>query len=231
METYSKTGTNKIIRSHGQVVNEMDITLLSTRRPRPDLAPASLAAAKGATQSVLSDPGSAQAVESAAGGGPALAGSEWTEPDWAEKRLEKPAKAPRPFKILFVGVNANESATLNLKKEYEAIKGALDANLRNFLSEHDTPVVKHIAYSTWREVMDEVKREHPSALVFGSHSSEARGIELFQRTVIPEQMVAAIGAWNEDAREKGLNEVRVLLACRKHASCHSRDVALGPLVP
>ena len=177
-------------------------------------------------------------LEGAAGAGGAAAGPEWVEPRWADFCLEKPAKPPRPFKILFIGVNANESATLHLKEEYEAITRALDTNSRNFVLAHDTPVVKQIPYSTWREVMDEVKREHPSALVFGLHSSEARGIELFRRTVIPEQMVAAIGAWNEDARQKGRNEVRhcsqprcVLLACRKHASCHSRGVALGLLVP
>jgi hypothetical protein len=142
------------------------------------------------------------------GASAAPASPEWVEPRWAELGLETPAEAPRPFKILFVGVNANESATLHLKEEYEAIIRALDTNARNFASAHDTPVVKQIPYSTWREVMDEVKREQPSALQFGSHSSEARGIELFRKTVIPEQMVAAIGAWNDDARENGRNQVR-----------------------
>ena len=166
--------------------------------------------------------------EEAGGDGAGAASPKWVEPEWAELGLETPAKPPSPFKILFIGVNANESATLHLKQEYEAITRALDANARKFVLAHGMPVVKHIPYSTWREVMEEVKREHPSALQFGSHSSKARGIELFRKTVIPEQMKVAIRAWNEYARENGYNEVRprsqpqcVLLACKKHACWHS----------
>ena len=145
-------------------------------------------------------------VEDVGCAGAGAASSEWVEPKWAELGLDKPAKAPSPFKILFVGVNANEAATLKLKEEYKTIVDALDKNYSKLA--HDRPVVKQIPYSTWCEVMEEVQREHPSALIFGLHSDEEKGIELHTKTVRPEEMVVAIGAWNDDARAKGRNEVR-----------------------
>ena len=223
VETYSKSGTNKIIRSHGQAIHEMDITPLLQRRPRPDLAPSNLAAAAGSTPNALPNSGSAQVLEDAAEASAAPGDSSWEEPNWEGLGLEVPAKAPRPFKILFIGANANESSTLKLKEEYKAIMASLDRNSRNFASERYTPVVKQIPYSTWSEVMEEVKREHPSALQFGLHSDEAKGIELFRKTVQPEVMVPAIRAWNEHAREKGHNEVRFRLQCEpKFGQCEPK---------
>jgi hypothetical protein len=146
-------------------------------------------------------------LEGAAGSAAAPAGSDWVEPDWAELTLEKPEEAARPFKILFIGVNANESATIDLLKEFEAIENALKMSECSSMMATDRPVVKQIPYSTWSEVMEEVRSEHPSALHFGLHSNQARGIELFRKTVQPEKIVAAIRTWNNHARKKSRNEV------------------------
>ncbi|MGB1601054.1 MAG: NB-ARC domain-containing protein, partial [Promethearchaeia archaeon] len=149
--------------------------------------------------------------------------------------MDSPAPAPWPFKILFIGVNINEEATLNLKEEHKIIVSALDKNFAG--SAQDRPFVKHIPYSTWSEVMEEIKREHPAGLHFGLHSDKEKGIELYRKTVQPEQMAAGIKAWNEDARDKGRTEVRYIAFNSCGSAEHARkllecvDFAIGHRAP
>jgi hypothetical protein len=136
-------------------------------------------------------------VEPAAGGvggaSQVQAVAEWTEPNWADLQLGEPDPAPWPFKILFVGVNSDVSADLCLKREFEKIDTALEGTFGRNSTEK--PSLKQIPYATWNEVLKEIMRYHPTVLHLGCHSNKASGIQLFENTVQPESMIAAIREW------------------------------------
>jgi hypothetical protein len=158
----------------------------------------------------------------------------WTTPDWVGLALAAPAPAPRPFTILFVGVNSNErhGPQLNLMEEHKKVQAALDAAYGR-ASAHKLVVLKHMAYSTWDEVLSAIRRERPTVLHLGCHSERHAGIQLFRDMVQPETMLPAIKAWNEHAGRIGCAQLRVIVlnACRsdehaqKLAGCV--DFAIG----
>ena len=124
----------------------------------------------------------------------AQAAAAWTAPDWASLALPAPAPAPRPFTILFVGVNSNERPDLDLMAEHKRVQAALDMAYGS-ASAHK-PVLIHVAYSTWDEVLGEIRRWKPTVLHLGCHAERHAGIRLFRGTIQPERMLPAIRAWN-----------------------------------
>ena len=108
-------------------------------------------------------------VEPAAGGvggaSQVQAVKKWTEANWADLQLDEPDPAPWPFKILFVGVNNDVKPDLCLRDELKAIQAALDKGFNR--ASTDRPVLKQIAYSEWKDVMQEIRDERPSMLHFG----------------------------------------------------------------
>jgi hypothetical protein len=143
-----------------------------------------------------------KAVEPAAGGvgsaSQVQAVAEWTEPDWKRLRLDKPYAPPWPIGILFVDVNSDESADLCLKREFEKDEAALEDTFGRNSTEK--PPLKQIPYATWNEVLKEIMRYHPTVLHLGCHSNKASGIKLFENTVQPESMIAAINGTEDHAR-------------------------------
>jgi len=170
-------------------------------------------------------------VAGAHAGGSQASVTEWTEPNWSELKLDAPNQAPWPFKILFVGVNGSEHADLSLKEEFGKMESAFREEFNRW-DDKDKPSLQQIPYSTWKDVMDQVGREYPSILHFGCHA-QANGVELYGKTVRPQQMIPAIKAHNEFAREKGKGEINVIVvnACDsdKHADKLSQcvDFAIG----
>ena len=89
------------------------------------------------------------------------------------------------------------------------------------------PVLKHVAYSTWDEVMDEIQRCCPTVL----------HLQLFKDMVQPEMMLPSIKAWNEHAGRIGCAQLRVIVvnACgsdehaQKFAGCV--DFEIGHAAP
>jgi hypothetical protein len=152
------------------------------------------------------------------------AAAAWTTPDWSGLALAAPAPAPRPFTILFVGVNSNEKPDLNLKEEHNKVQTALDAAYGR-ASAHKPVVLKHVAYSTWDEVLSEIRREHPTVLHLGCHSDRHAGILLFRGTVRPKTMLPAIKAWNEHAGRKGFAQLRVIVVNACGSDGHAQELA------
>ena len=143
----------------------------------------------------------------------AQAAAAWTTPDWAGLALAAPAPmGPAAHSVLlFVGVNSNERPDLNLKEEHKRVQAALDAAYGR-ASAHK-PVLKHVAYSTWAEVLDEIQHERPTVLHLGFPSEHQTGIQLFRDTVQPERMLSAITAWNKLAARNGGTDLRYCAEC------------------
>jgi hypothetical protein len=156
----------------------------------------------------------------------AAAWMQWTTPDWAGLELAAPAPAPRPYTILFVGVNSNEKPDpqLNHMEEHRKIQAALDAAYGR-TSAHKPVVLKHVAYSTWDEVLSAIRRECPTVLHLGCHSERHGGIQLFRDTVQPERMLPAIKAWNEHAGRKGFAQLRVIVVNACGSDGHAQELA------
>jgi len=131
---------------------------------------------------------------------PDQSGEEYTEPDWS--KLERPGEAPWPFTILFVGVDNGKKSSpdLKLKLEFKKIEQAY----RERLAKHDTRrvVIKQLLFSQWKEVMEEICKEMPTALHLGCHAWKGKGggLELFRQTVKPREILPSIVSWNRDAR-------------------------------
>ena len=141
---------------------------------------------------------------------------------WASSKLAAPAPAPQPFTLLFVGVNSDVEPDLRLGEEHERVQAALDAAFgRASVPEH--VVLKHVAYSTWNEVMDEIRRARPTWLHFGCHADQEAGIQLFRNTVQPEQMLPAIKAWNEHAGQNGWAQLRVIVVNACESAGHAEN--------
>ena len=159
---------------------------------------------------------------------------EWKEPNWSN--LDTPDPAPQPFKILFVDVNDNEQLNLKLKEEYEKMKDKLSRHFSWNVAEQDKPRLITIPYSTWDEFLTEIRREYPAAVQFGLHSQES-GIELFQQSVQPHQMLQAIEAHNRHARYMGRTELRYLFFNACESAAHAEklsegvDFAIGHFAP
>jgi len=148
-------------------------------------------------------------VAGADAGGSQASVTEWTEPNWSELKLDAPNQAPWPFKILFVGANGSEHADLSLKEESGKMESAFREEF-NRCDDKDKPSLKQIPYSTWKDVMDQVGQEYPSILHFGC-DARANGVELYGKTVQPQQMIPEIKAHNEFARERGKGRSMLLL--------------------
>ena len=149
--------------------------------------------------------------------------AEWTEPSWADLQLDEPDPAPWPFRILFVGVNSDESADLCLKREFEKIDAALEAAFGRNSTEK--PSLKQIPYTTWNEVLQEITRYHPTVLHLGCHSNKASGIKLFENTVQPESMIDAIREWNSEAREQSRHQIRVIVVNACESDVHAEKLS------
>jgi len=207
-ETSTIRGFEKAIRSsHGQVVQEMDITHLA-RRSRDGAYLADLAHLADASSSSLSSE----------------TGAEWIQPNWSTHNLPTPAQATWPFKILFVGVNSSENVVLDLKKEYEKIKSAHREEF-NRLGEGDRPLLIPIQYSTWTEVMSHVGHEYPTILHFGCHA-QGNGLQLFGEMVQPQQMILAIQQHNDFAHGEGLREISVIVVNACESDEHAKKLSV-----
>jgi len=147
-------------------------------------------------------------------------GDQRSEEEWL---LQKPPDAAKwPYKILFVGVNGDYVETqLNLNTEYRAIQ----AVLRGMCQGTSKTKVISMAYSTWSDVMPEIKEEKPTVLHFGCHSQKENGLELFERTMIPKDIIQFLGTWNAIARTCGIPDVRVIVvnACESHK--HAQELS------
>ena len=108
-----------------------------------------------------------------------------------------------------MGVNDNKELDLNLKEEYKEKKDKLSAHFSWNVSEQDQPRLITIPYATWDEFLTEIQCEYPAAVQFGLHSQES-GIELFQQSIPPEQILQAIQVHNRHARHTGRTELRYL---------------------
>jgi len=148
---------------------------------------------------------------------------EWTQPNWSERNLSPPSSAPWPYTILFVGVNSDEKFDLSLKTELQRMESASDTHF-NSRAKNDKPILAPIPYSTWDEVMHQVGRQYPTILHFGCHA-EGSGLELFKQTVQPQQMILAINAHNEFAREKGEGEIRLIAVNACNSDQHAENLS------
>ena len=149
----------------------------------------------------------------------------WIEPDWSQ--FEAPASVPSKLTILFVGVD-NGSAKdpdLKLQEEYNNIEQAY----RESHISHCKPirvVIKRLYFSNWNDVMMEIRKEQPTILHFGCHAQKGTGIELFQQTVKPRQIVDAISSWNSDARGRTppRPDIRLIVLNACESDVHALDL-------
>ena len=86
------------------------------------------------------------------------------------------------------------------------------------------PFLKHVAYSTWQEVLDEIMRVRPTWLQFGCHSGKETGIHLYGNKVQPERILPAIQEWNAFARSKGWAYIRVLVLNACDSDVHAEKL-------
>ena len=169
-------------------------------------------------------------ASAAAGGVPGLASEmeEYTEPDWSA--LERPHEAPWPFTILFVGVDNGDKTEpdLNLKEEFKKIEQAYRESMAYHVDTRRV-VIKQLLFSQWSEVMVEICKEMPTALHIGCHAHEGGGLELFQQTVKPSQILPEIISWNRDARRRTppRPEIRLIVLNACESDTHALDLTEG----
>lgn len=63
----------------------------------------------------------------------------------------------------------------------------------------DKPMLKHVAFSTWDEVLDEIRRDRPTVLQIGSVCEKHAGMQLIRPRVQPEGILPAFKAWSVHA--------------------------------
>jgi hypothetical protein len=119
--------------------------------------------------------------------------------------------------------------------EHKRVQAALDMAYGS-ASAHK-PVLIHVAYSTWDEVLGEIRRWKPTVLHLGCHAERHAGIRLFRGTIQPERMLPAIRAWNEEAGRNGWAQLRVIVVNACGSDGHAEklkgcvDFAIGHAAP
>ena len=84
--------------------------------------------------------------------------------------------------------------------------------------------------------MAQVGREYPTILHFGCHA-QACGVELYGKTVLPQQMIPAIKSHNEFARKMGKAEIHVIILNACESDEHAQkllacvDFSIGHKAP
>jgi len=141
----------------------------------------------------------------------------WIEPDWTALQLATPSRSPLSFTILFVGVNGNEKADLNLKEEYKKIQSALEKYSKRSVK-HEIRLSR-VAYSSWKDVILEIQRVEPTIVQFGYHSQES-GLELFGQTVRPQEMIPV----NVESRTRGRAEIRLIVLNACESDGHAKKL-------
>ncbi|EKX41502.1 hypothetical protein GUITHDRAFT_112475 [Guillardia theta CCMP2712] len=130
----------------------------------------------------------------------------------------KPDTPPYPHRLLFVPVDVHAGPNdpgLNLKDEYNSIHDILSATDANNLSRTYS--------STWGDVMKEIKRQ-PLILHFSCHS-DPEAIKLFRQNIVPETIMNALQAHNEEARRSGAAEVQLVVLNACYSDEHARKLA------
>ncbi|EKX41240.1 hypothetical protein GUITHDRAFT_142158 [Guillardia theta CCMP2712] len=138
------------------------------------------------------------------------------EVNWSD--YPKPETPPYPHRLLFVPVDVHagpKDQSLNLNEEYNYIHAIMSATDANNLSR---------TYSSiWGDVMKEIKRQ-PLILHFSCHS-DREAIMLFRQNVVPETIMVALQAHNEEARRSGAAEVQLVVLNACFSDEHARRLA------